>query len=205
MAHRNLFCVLFVSLLVVLPTASTRSAEVSLQDIAVAMKTPAGEVIQGRTDASGRFQFPTETAGTYSLFFFPEAPAGVVNSDGAWYSLAGWPYQFSVEAPAAQRSNPVHDQDSFASKPAIRMNVVVATAAPGTVLRGSVRLAATAPQPPKYAKVKVVKKDNVKGCKGDVWISNGLGMWENNCARGQACCDLTARYDHKTRGAAQKR
>ena len=50
----------------------------------------------------------------------------------------------------------------------------------------------------------VVKGDDVKGCKGDVWVSNGLGMWENNCARGQACCDLAARYDHKTRGAKKQ-
>ena len=49
-----------------------------------------------------------------------------------------------------------------------------------------------------------MKGDDVKGCKGDVWVSNGLGMWENNCARGQACCDLAARYDHKTRGAKKQ-
>ena len=218
MARRNLFCVLFVSLLVALPSLSATPAVVSLQDIPVAIRTPAGEVIQGRTDAAGRFQFPIGAAGKYSLLFFPDAAAddspksGVV-TDGAWYSFAGLPYQFSVEAPAAQLSSPTLAEESFASKPVIRMDVVVdAPAAPGTMLRGSVRLpaqssptpVATAPQPPKFTKVKVVKHDDTKGCKGDVWVSNGLGMWENNCARGEACCDLKARYDHQTRGAAKK-
>ena len=220
MAHRNLLCVLFVSLLVVLPSLSaTQSTVVSLQDVAVAIKTPAGKVIRGSTDPSGRFQFPIDGSGTYSLFFFPDAPvdakSGVVNrvpgEEGAWFSMAGWPYQFSVEAPAVELSKPVLTEEQRV--PVIRMDVVVGTeTAPGTLLRGSVRLPAqstttaiaAAPQPPKYTKVKVVKRDDTKGCKGDVWVSNGLGMWENNCARGEACCDLKARYDHQTRGAAKK-
>lgn len=207
MAHRNLLCVLFVSLLVALPSIS---ATPSLQGIAVAIRTPEGKVIRGSTDADGRFQFPIDAAGTYSLFFFPDSSSGAVSQDGTWYSLAGWPYQFSVETPAVQLSDASLAEERFDSQPVpvLRMNVPVgATAAPGTMLRGSLRfstLTVTAPQPPKYAKVRVVKGDDVKGCKGDVWVSNGLGMWENNCARGQACCDLAARYDHKTRGAKKQ-
>lgn len=198
MAHRNLVCVLFVSLLVLLPSLS---ATPSLQGIAVAMRSPAGDVIRSSTDADGRFQFPTGAAGTYSLFFFPESSSGAVSRDGEWHSLAGWPYEFSVEAPgSATLAEETFDRQPV---PVIRMDVRVD--APGT-LRGSMRLssAAAAPQPPKYTKVKVVKGDNTKGCKGDVWISNGAGMWENNCARGEACCDLTARYDYKLRGKAKK-